>query len=73
MRLLVSRLLGRRIQDPRILYRSRKNLNYVLFLLAFFFLGRLWLRTFQDLSTFLGFLTAGLPIASQDPMVSFAG
>lgn len=73
LRVGIARLLGRRVQDPRLLYRSRKTLNYIIFILAFFFLGRLWLQTFQGLSTFLGFLTAGLAIALQDPIVNLVG
>jgi len=73
VRFALTRVLSRRVQDPRVLYRSRKTANYVLFAVAVLFLGRVWLHTFQGLSTFFGFLTAGLALALQDPIVNLAG
>lgn len=72
-RLLVLRVLYRRTEDPRALYRWRKAITYTTFVLAFLVVGRIWSTGFSSLSTFLGLVTAGLAIALQDPIVNLAG
>ncbi len=73
VRWAVLRVVGRNVEDARVLYRWRKAVTYTSVAVAFVVVGRIWFHGFQTLSTFLGLLSAGLAIALQDPIVNFAG
>ena len=73
LRWIVGWLIFKRTDDVRIRYRARKLATYASTSLAIFLLGSLWFRGFQNLSTFLGLLSAGLAIALKDIIASLAG
>ena len=74
LRGLINRFLNRRFQaEPRILYNSRKAVEYVMAVLGVFLIGRLWLEGIQSLATYVGLLSAGLAIALQDLIINLAG
>jgi len=70
-RLLLTVLL--RDRDVQVQYRIRKTVAYVTYPLAFLVIGRIWFAGFEDVSTYLGLLSAGLAIALQAPLVNLAG
>jgi small-conductance mechanosensitive channel len=45
----------------------------VTFALFFLLVGRVWLKEFESVTTFLGIVSAGLAIAMKDPLVNVAG
>lgn len=73
VRFIALRILYRRVHDTRNLYQWGKTITYVVVLLSFLVVGRIWFQGFQTISTFLGLLSAGLAIALQDPIVNLAG
>jgi small-conductance mechanosensitive channel len=73
IRQLVLALVRRRTEDVRVLYRWRKSATYVAVTLGIFVVGRMWFQGFSSLATYLGLLSAGLAIALQDLVRSFAG
>jgi small-conductance mechanosensitive channel len=62
-----------RDRDVQVQYRIRKTVAYITYPLAFLVIGRIWFVGFQDISTYLGLLSAGLAIALQTPLVNLAG
>jgi len=70
---IVSRLIVPRIDDIYTRYRLRKFVGYATFLIGALIIGRVWVRGFQSLATFLGLLSAGIAIALRDPIVNLAG
>ncbi|MEX2573832.1 MAG: mechanosensitive ion channel family protein [Balneolaceae bacterium] len=72
-RLVILRIVNRRIQDPLIRYKWRKNLAYTLSFAGFLMVGRIWFEGVGSLATFLGLLSAGIAIALRDPLVDMAG
>jgi small-conductance mechanosensitive channel len=72
LHLLVARLIVPRIQDLYIRYRIRKTVGYIIFFIGLLVIGRVWVRGFQALATYLGILSAGLAIALRDPLVNLA-
>jgi len=73
VRWALLRIVYRRVEDTKAVYQWRKTLTYVTYLLALLALGRIWIRGFESVSTFLGLLSAGLAIALRDPIVNVAG
>jgi small-conductance mechanosensitive channel len=73
LRYIALRIVYRRVDDTRVLYQWRKTLTYTAFVLGLLAVGRIWIRGFDSVSTFLGLLTAGLAIALRDPIVNLAG
>ena len=73
LRWAVSWLIFKRTEDVRIRYRATKLATYAGTTLGVFLLGSIWFTGFQNLSTFLGLLSAGLAIALKDSISSLAG
>lgn len=73
LRYIALRIVNRRVDDTKALYQWRKSLTYTSFVLGFLAVGRIWIRGFDSVSTFLGLLSAGLAIALRDPIVNLAG
>ena len=72
-RWLVLKAVLRHTDNLRTRYQWRKSSNYVTFAIVFMLLGRVWLKEFESVTTFLGIVTAGLAIAMKDPLVNVAG
>jgi len=70
---LTLAIVFRRTQDIRVRYHTRKITTYVIVILGFFIIGRLWFVGFSDIGTFVGLLSAGLAIALRDLIASIAG
>ena len=70
-KLVMSVLMRER--DVQAQYRIRKTVAYIIYPLAFIVIGRIWFVGFQDVSTYLGLLSAGLAIALHSPLVNLAG
>ncbi|PZD75195.1 Small-conductance mechanosensitive channel [Acaryochloris thomasi RCC1774] len=73
LRWLALRVLNRRVKDPRILYGWRKWVGYISFGFSIFSVGRPWVPELQNISTFLGIVTAGLAVALKEPIVDLVG
>ncbi len=73
LRSLLGWIIIKRTADVRLRYRFSKLTTYTVTTLAIFLLGSIWFTGFQNLSTFLGLLTAGLAIALKDLVASVAG
>jgi small-conductance mechanosensitive channel len=73
IRALILRLVNRRVDSARALYRWRKTVSYIAFGIALAITMRVWIPSLQGVSTFLGLLSAGLAIALRDPIVNLAG
>lgn len=73
LRWLCLRLLKNRIKDPRNLYQWRKGVGYASFAVALLVIGRPWVPELQNLSTFLGIVTAGLAVTMKEPIVDMVG
>jgi small-conductance mechanosensitive channel len=63
----------RRTENALVRYQWRKISNYLTFALFFLLVGRVWLKEFESVTTFLGIVSAGLAIAMKDPLVNVAG
>lgn len=73
LRVVLLRLLNRQIKDPRVLYQWRKSIGYLSFGVAILLMGRPWIPELQNISTFLGIVTAGLAVALKEPIVDLVG
>ena len=73
VRSLLGWIINKRTKDVRMRYRFSKLTTYTVTTVAIFLLGSIWFSGFQNLSTFLGLLTAGLAIALKDLVASIAG
>ena len=61
------------IKNIKIRYRWRKLSAYIAFTLIALQIGRIWIKGFQSVATFLGLLSAGLAIASKNLLGNLAG
>lgn len=73
LRRLILKGVWQRVDDSRTRYQWSKISNYVTFFVATLLLGRIWLKEFQSVATFLGLVSAGLAFAMKDPLVNIAG
>ena len=65
--------IWKNIEELSQRYRWQKTITYIAVTLGFLIVGRIWFAGIQPLATFLGLVTAGLAIALQDIVKSFAG
>lgn len=66
-------LTHQRIKNPRLRYQWRRIFGYAIAVLGVFLVGSLWFEGFQDITTFLGLLSAGLAIALGDLVTNLVG
>lgn len=69
---IVMKVVVPRIQDIYIRYRIRKTAGYILVVIGILVVGRVWMRGFQAMVTYLGIVSAGVAIALRDPLVNLA-
>lgn len=73
LRPLSTAIVGRRTEDPAVLYRWRKAAEYSALVIIVVGLSSIWLASAASLLTYLGLLSAGLAIALQDPITNLVG
>jgi len=73
IRSIARSIVTKRIKNTRSIYRWRKAINYITFIISAFVIGRIWFEGISALSTFLGLVSAGIAIALKEPLVNFAG
>ena len=73
LRAVVNGAVAKRTDDAYVIYRSRKLGNYAATIVALITLGFIWLEAFDDLTTYLGLVSAGLAIALSDLLKDIAG
>ncbi len=71
--LIILKIMWKQIEEPKKRYHWKKTLTYIFVFIGFLILGRVWLKAFQSLATFLGLLTAGLAISLKDIITDIAG
>lgn len=68
----IKRILYRTINDSKTYYRSKKTFTYVIVVLGFVLVGRVWFKGIASITTFLGIFSAGLAIAMKDIIMNIA-
>lgn len=73
VRSLVLRYVDRTTEDHDAQYRARKIVNYAVTTVFLVTIAFIWIDAFQNLSTYLGLLSAGIAIALSDVLKNMAG
>ncbi len=69
----ILKIAHEKIEDYKTRYDWQKTSSYITVALAIVIFGILWFDNYKDLSTILGFLTAGLAIALKDMVMDIVG
>lgn len=72
-RFIIMRLIHRNADHKRTVYKWRKNITYVVYLVGALLIGQIWFKVIGELGTYLGLLSAGIAIALKEPVASMAG
>lgn len=72
-RRVASRVIGRRVTEPRSRFIYQRTAGYLAILLGLILVGRVWFRGFSSLATFLGLASAGIAIALREIIANIAG
>ena len=70
---LILKIAHDNVQDHTSRYIWQKSLVYITVALAIIFICEIWLKDYRNLSTILGFLSAGLAITLKDLIVNITG
>lgn len=73
LRHIMLRILRGKLKDIKKRYQWIKLINYTSGILSFLLIGGVWFKGLEDISTFLGLLSAGLAIALHDLLANLAG
>lgn len=73
LRASVVRLVRARVDDPQVIFQTRRISTYVVSFIGILTLAWIWIEAFNDLPTFLGLVSAGIAIALSDVLRNMAG
>jgi small-conductance mechanosensitive channel len=73
IRLIALRIVHRNVNEAGTQYKWRKNLTYIVGFIGVFWVGSIWFKGFESVTTFLGLWTAGLAITLGNPISAFEG
>ena len=73
IRKIIMRVVRGQTTDALIIYRWEKTSTYVVFVVGFIVIGRIWFEGIQSIATYLGLLSAGIAIALKDPLTNVTG
>lgn len=73
LRILVSLIVSRKIEDDKRQYNIRKTVTYVYTILLLLAIGSIWFRGIASLTTVVGLASAGLAVALHDTIANIAG
>ena len=73
IRFIIVRIIAHYTEDAHSRYIWRKTTKYIAFVLSILLISRLWIKGIQDITTFLGLLSAGIAIALKDVFTNIAG
>jgi small-conductance mechanosensitive channel len=73
IRFLTCSVVKRKIADPVRFHHWRRVIVNTLTIVALVLIGRVWIRAFDSLATFLGLASAGLAVAMHDSIANIAG
>ena len=73
LRFVAIRIMLKNTEDIRSRYIWQKTITYITLFLGIFLPASLWIEEVQDLTTFLGLLSAGIAITLKDIFVNVAG
>ncbi len=70
---IVIHAVRTRVDEPQVVYQTRKGATYVATFIAIISLAWIWVDAFDSLATYLGLLSAGIAIALSDVLRNVAG
>ncbi len=68
IRSLTLRIVNKKVESKKTVYKWRKNLTYVTAVLGIILVSQIWFSALDNLSTYFGLLSAGIAIALKDPI-----
>jgi len=73
LKYIIARIIKKQKISPQRRYRWSKTTHYSLMIIFIIFIGRLWFKGIQSITTLIGLMSAGIFIALRDPLVNLAG
>ena len=73
LRKFILKVVMNKTEDVKLRYQWQKTTTYVVFVLGFIIVGRVWFKGVQSIATYLGLLSAGIAIALKDPLTNITG
>lgn len=69
----IKKILYNTIEDNRVYYKIKKTTSYIMVIVAFIMVGRVWFQGVRSLATFIGLFSAALAIVMKDVILNIAG
>ena len=73
LRRVIVRQAHKRLEDPELIYRTRKGVTYVIAALVLITMLVIWVPSLDGITTFFGFVAAGVVIAVSDVIINIVG
>lgn len=70
---IIRKVLYNMVEDKKVYYRVKKSVSYVIVIIVFILVGRVWFKGVQSLATFIGIFSAALAIVMKDVILNIAG
>ncbi|MGO1468829.1 MAG: mechanosensitive ion channel family protein [Tissierella sp.] len=69
----IRKLLYNLVEDNQVYYKVKKTVSYIIVIIIFIMVGRVWFEGVQSLATFIGLFSAALAIVMKDVILNIAG
>ncbi len=73
LRYFTVKVVKKSTDDIRSIYYWQKSTSYIATILGLLIIGRIWIRGFGSVATYLGILSAGLAVALRETISNIAG
>lgn len=70
---IFTRIIHRNVKNAKTTYQWSKTFSYIIALLGFLLIGRIWFKGAGSILTIIGLFSAGIAIALKDVFVNLAG
>mgnify|MGYP006281262049 FL=1 len=69
----LRKIINNKVENYKKRHQARRTLQYIIILVAIIIIAFVWIEKFTSLSTFFGFLSAGLALALHQVLLNIAG
>ena len=69
----IRKIINKKVEDYKKRHQTRRTLQYIIILLTIILITFIWVDKFKSITTFFGFLSAGLALALHQVLLNIAG
>lgn len=73
LKFFITLIINKRVKSQKDLYKWQNVISYFFAVIGIIFVGSIWIKGFQSITTFIGLSSAGIAIAMHDTIANISG